>query len=236
MKKFTSLFSAGIILSTMVGGGLTAFADETTPEEPTMSVVDTKETPVKAIFELPENGGENPNVPGDSGNEDNTNNNPDKAFAIAYQPKKFDFGTVKLQDEGKQTIDSTNTKAFHVGVKDKQRENIAWSLKADLEWTSANKDQMEGTYIQVDNASVAVNKEGVLTDPSEATKAGVTGLSSFQIGSSAISIMDATAKQRNDVYDMNLGEKVKLVLPNAKNVAAGTYDGKVTWTLESAPK
>ncbi|WP_409023231.1 WxL domain-containing protein (plasmid) [Enterococcus faecium] len=231
MKKFTSLFSAGIILSTMVGGGLTAFADVTGSE-----TVDTKETPVQAIFELPTDGGTNPSVPDDPNGDDNTNNNSDKAFAIAYQPKKFDFGTVKLQDEGQQTIESTNTKSLHVGVKDKQRENIAWTLKADLEWTSANKDQMTGTYIQVDNASVAVNKEGTLTDPSVATNDGVTGPSSFQIGSSSIDIMNATAKQRNDVYDMNLGEKVKLVLPNAKNVAAGTYDGKVTWTLESAPK
>lgn len=227
MKKFTSLFSAGIILSTMVGGGLTAFAD----------VADTTETPVNATFTLPDDGGSNPDVPGDSGNEDNTNNNSSKSFAIAYQPRVFDFGSTTLKEEGQQIIDSTNTKELHVGVKDKRREDKAWTLKAGLTWESENASQMDGTYIKVANTKVAVNKEGIATDTETATADGVTGQSTFNIDTNGtVEVMNATAKQRNDVYDMNLGQKVQLVLPNAKNVAAGTYTGKVTWTLESAPE
>ncbi|EOB3457204.1 WxL domain-containing protein [Enterococcus hirae] len=235
MKKFTSLFSAGIILSTMVGGGLTAFADA--PEEPAMTVADTTKTPVTATFQLPDDGGSNPSVPGDPGDQDNTNNNSSKSFAIAYQPKVFDFGTTKLKEEGQQIIDSTNTKELHVGVKDKRREAKSWTLKAGLTWESENAEQMDGTFIQVQNTKVAVNKEGIATDTATATADGVTGASSFNIGTNGtVNVMTANAKQRNDVYDMNLGEKVKLVLPNAKNVSAGTYTGNVTWTLESAPE
>lgn len=95
---------------------------------------------------------------------------------------------------------------------------------------------MNGTYIKVENTKVAVNKEGIATDTEAATTDGVTGQSTFNIDTNGtVEVMNATAKQRNDVYDMNLGKKVQLVLPNAKNVAAGIYTGKVTWTLESAP-
>ncbi|MFP3770634.1 WxL domain-containing protein [Enterococcus faecium] len=233
MKKFTSLFSAGIILSTMVGGGLTAFADEVTPEEPTSSVVDTKKTPVTATFELPTNGGENPSVPGDPDDNDNTNNNSDQAFAIAYQPKEFNFGTTKLKDKGEQVISSTNTKTYHVGVKDKRRKNEAWNLNAVLEWTGANKDQMTGTTIKVSGASVKKNVNGNLEG--QANPDGVSGSAEFTLGTSSTNVMTASAQQRNDVYDDQL-TNVQLVIPEAGNVAAGTYNGTVTWTLESAPK
>ncbi|EME7220948.1 WxL domain-containing protein [Enterococcus faecium] len=223
MKKFTSLFSAGIILSTMVGGGLTTFAD----------TVDTKTTPVTANFELPTGGGENPSVPGDPDGDNNTNNDSQEAFAIAYQPTTFDFGTSKLQESGQQVIKSKNEKMYHVGVKDKRRKNESWTLNGQLEWTGDNKDQMTGTTIQVSNTSVKKNVAGELVG--EVNPDGVTGPTSFTLSTDATPVMQASAQQRNDVYDDQLTE-VNLVIPEAGNVAAGNYTGTVTWTLESAPK
>lgn len=233
MKKFTSLFSAGIILSTMVGGGLTTFAEEVTPEEPTTTIADTKETPVTATFELPTDGGTNPSVPEDPDGNDNTNNNSDQAFAIAYQPKQFDFGTSKLQESGQQVIKSKNENPYRVGVKDKRRLNEAWTLNGRLEWTGSNRDQMTGTTIQVSNTEVKKNVEGQATGP--VNPDGVTGVDRFTLSTEATTVMSANATQRNDVYDDKLTD-VNLVIPEAKNVAAGTYTGTVTWTLESAPK
>ncbi|EME8160722.1 hypothetical protein UA3_02499 [Enterococcus faecium EnGen0263] len=234
MKKFTSLFSAGIILSTMVGGGLTAFADVSAePEEPSTVVVDNKETPVKAAFTLPTGGGENPNVPEDPDNNDNTNNDSDQAFAIAYQPKQFDFGTSELQESGQQVIKSKNENPYRVGVKDKRRLNEAWTLNAKLEWTGENKDQMTGTTIQVANTEVKKNVEGQATGA--VNPDGVTGVNKFTLGTEATTVMSANATQRNAVYDDKLTD-VTLVIPEAGNVSAGSYTGTVTWTLESAPK
>ncbi|NTP84563.1 WxL domain-containing protein [Enterococcus faecium] len=227
MKKFTSLFSAGIILSTMVGGGLTAFADSDVVAD------DTKTTPVHAAFTLPENGGENPSVPEDPDNNDNTNNESTKAFAIAYQPKKFEFGTTELQESGEQTIASKNTNPYRVGVKDKRRENKGWTLTAQLEWSGDNKDQMAGTSIKVSGAEVKKNVNG--KTEGAVNPDGVSGQTDFSIGSTAVNVMTASAKQRNDVYDDKLSN-VSLVIPEAKNVAAGDYNGTVTWSLTSAPK
>ncbi|EJC3746286.1 hypothetical protein BH743_13240 [Enterococcus faecium] len=223
MKKFTSLFSAGIILSTMVGGGLTAFAD----------TVDTQTTPVTAAFELPTDGGTNPSVPEDPDGNDNTNNDSDKAFAIAYQPKQFDFGTSTLQESGEQVIHAKNTKPYRVGVKDKRRLAESWALNATLEWTGENSNQMAGTTIKVSNTEVKKNVDGEATG--NVNPDGVTGTPSFTLSSEATTVMSADATQRSDVYDDKLTD-VNLVIPNAKNVAAGNYTGTVTWTLESAPK
>lgn len=227
MKKFTSLFSAGIILSTMVGGGLTAFADE--PQAP----ADTQTTPVTATLELPTDGGTNPSVPEDPSGEDNTNNNSNKAFAIAYQPTKFSFGSTALNESGEQIIPANHTKPLRVGVKDKRRLNEEWTLSASLEWTGDNSNQMAGTTIRVQNAEVKKNVEGKVTG--SANPDGVTGESSFTLSKVATTVMSADATQRNDVYDDKL-TNVDLVIPNAGNVSAGIYNGTVTWTLESAPK
>lgn len=223
MKKFTSLFSAGIILSTMVGGGLTAFAD----------TVDTKTTPVTAAFELPTGGGENPSVPEDPDGNDNTNNDSDQAFAIAYQPKQFDFGTSTLQESGEQVIHARNTNPYRVGVKDKRRLAESWTLNASLEWTGDNSNQMTGTTIQVSNTEVKKNVEGEATG--SVNPDGVTGVNTFTLGTDATTVMSADATQRNAVYDDKLTD-VNLVIPEAGNVSAGNYTGTVTWTLESAPK
>lgn len=228
MKKYTSLLAVSAILSSFAGG-VTAFAADQVPTE------DTKTTDVKAIFELPEDGGSNPNIPDDPDEETNTNNDPKAAFAIAYQPTLFDFGTNKLQESGEQVIKSVNdtTVPYHVGVKDKRRMAEGWTLTAQLAWTGDNASQMDGTKIHVGSTEVKKNVNGEVEG--NVNPDGVTGVNSFDITKDAVTVMSADATQRNDVYDEKLSD-VTLVIPEAKNVSAGTYNGTVTWHLASTPK
>ncbi|HGW6169570.1 TPA: WxL domain-containing protein [Enterococcus faecalis] len=240
MKKcYFFLFSVAA-LGAVSFGSISAFADSEVEANPAST-----ETPVKVVLELPDNGGENPTPPSTPDDPDKPNpdkpgnkpNNPTGPFGIAYQPDYFNFGTNKLKDSGEQSfkavVPQSGDKKFHVGVKDKSRETFGWTLKAKLQGAVLN----QGATVELKNT------KGVQANRGDSSKAILAPIGS-EVATAEKNVAVATdeavvmtgnkGRLHNDVYDYEIDD-VTLKIADAKNVAAGTYEGQVVWNLEKAP-
>lgn len=240
MKTFKAL-GAAALLSTSLLGAVTSFAASDGKEyQPSP---DKTQTPVKATFTLPDDGSdnnkpsnpdtgnpENPDQPTNPENPGNKPNNPTGPFGIAYQPFLWDAGSNELQDSGEQTFKFKGDD-FHVGVKDKTRQDFGWKLNASLQWTD---DELAGASITTENTTGTV-KNNVSTEKEpnkyEDVNGEVTGASNFEITTSPSTIMTGVKGQLHmGTYDYALTNATLKIMDTTK-VQAGDYTGNVNWEL-----
>ncbi|MGX7174224.1 hypothetical protein [Enterococcus ratti] len=201
----------------------------------------TAETLISAPLLLPDNGGSNPTPPTntkdpvspvDPGNKPN---NPTVAFGIAYQPGIFTIPQTKLAESGSQTIDVTmpqNSGTFDVGIKDKTRSTMGWTLKAQVIWDNGEQGMSILTGHTGANAKVNTGGGNLVDAPS----GSVTAVPNVEITSNAQVLLMSGIQGfiHNDTYDYELG-KISLKIANAKTTTAGTHTGHVEWNLAVAP-
>lgn len=230
MKSLKTL-GAVALLSTSMLGAATSFAADTEkyPANP-----DTAQTPVKAKFSLPKDGGSNSD-PSNPVNPDKPLNSAGP-FGIAYVPNEFmtqnfdkSDGEV-LQESGEQTFAFKNTDA-RVGVKDKTHTQGGWTLKAKLSWDGA---KLPGSTILIDTPSKVQVNEG---SNKYSDIAEVTTQPKLTISDVDSDVMQGQNLSGDEVYrstfDLQL-QNPTLRVADAGQVAAGTYTGNVTWTLTAA--
>ena len=125
-----------------------------------------------------------------------------------------------------------NSGTFDVGVKDKTRETMGWSLKAQVVWDNGEKGMSIQTAHTGTNAKVNTGN-GQLVD---APAGSVTAVPNVEITSDAqVLLMSGTQGfVHNDTYDYGLGQ-VSLKIANTKTTPAGTHTGHVEWNLSVAP-
>ncbi|MFS1046762.1 WxL domain-containing protein [Enterococcus faecium] len=238
MKSIRLLGATLLASTTLLGAGQAFAASTSTNADPAST-----QTPIQATLSLPTNGGTNPTPPSpvdpshptDPDNPGNKPNNPGGTFGIAYQPDVFNFGTHELAESGLQSfaaqLPTSGDRAFHVGVKDKTREQKGWTLQATLEGSIS---QQPGISILVGNGSGEV-KENDGTSLVAAPVGAVTGRSDVEITTSVAEVMSGSDSfTHNSVYDYQLGTPT-LKIADAKQVAANTYSGNVNWNLSVAP-
>lgn len=157
-------------------------------------------------------------------------NNPDK-FGIAYYPGALSV-QAELAESGKQDILLQHK--VHVGVKDKTREKNQWDLKASLEWTSANANDLSAATITGTNGQVQENDgNGVLSPVKNDTV--TTTADQLSIGNVQTEIMSTDdQKIKNGIYDYSV-EEFSLSIPEVSTVSAGDYTGNINWDLVAAP-
>ncbi|MGM0172908.1 WxL domain-containing protein [Enterococcus sp. DIV0800] len=217
-----------------------------------------RKTPVTATLTI-EGGNPAPPDPDTNGPKPDPGNPADPApqgpFGISYVPLKFSTKATSLQDSGEQTVPFEPAKSgdsFHVGVKDKTRDQRGWSLTAELNWATAP----EGSSIKFDNkndlspiknntgSADAANLESLTKDNGEGhlSAGGLDGEITLTTGAgSAVNILSAenipTSEKAsyNGVYDYKIGD-ASLVIPDTSKVKAGTYSGgEVNWNLALTP-
>lgn len=243
MKSLKTL-GAVALLSTSMLGAATSFAADTEkyPANP-----DTAQTPVKAKFSLPKDGGSNPDPsnpvnpdkPTDPEGPNTDGNKPLNSagpFGIAYVPNEFmtqNFDKADgevLQESGEQTFAFKNTDA-RVGVKDKTHTQGGWTLKAKLSWDGA---KLPGSTILIDTPSKVQVNEG---SNKYSDTAEVTTQPKLTISDVDSDVMQGQNLSGDEVYrstfDLQL-QNPTLRVADAGQVAAGTYTGNVTWTLTAA--
>lgn len=224
MKKTTAL-GVVTLLGTTVLGTSQVFAQDTTPTP------GTTETPVTATFTVTDDNA-NVELPDTSTDGDHDKNPEVGLFGIAYQPKAFN-ASAQLQSSGEQKVDlssGSSNNNFHVGVKDSTKAKHSWTLKANLEWTSANKAYLDGSTIEIAGGEAKKNNSGGLIATDEVTAVANTA----NIGTTQEELMKSVStKTMNGVYDYGF-TSAKLVIPDTSSVAGGTYNGKVNWNLSLA--
>lgn len=237
--KCTRLLGTALVASTVLMGAVQASAAITSEAANPAQTT----TEVQANLQIPSGGGDNPeppspvdpNKPVDPNNPGNKPNNPNGPFGIAYQPNVFNFGTHELKESGEQLISAqmptSGDQKFHVGVKDKTREQKGWTLRATL---VGDITTQPGISIVTGNATgeVQENISGVL---SSAPVGSVTGNQNVEIDEAGALIMTGNdSVTHNSVYDYDLGS-VQLKIENAKLVSAKNYTGSVNWDLSVTP-
>lgn len=230
--KSIRLLGVTLLASTTLLGAGQAFAATTSPAvdaEPASA-----KTPVTAELTIGDPGSVTPpSKPGEGGGDQETGISG--LFGIAYAPGTLS-GQAQLSKSGEQKIDLSNNTAtkYNVGVQDKTRKsNQNWTLKASLSWDGDTNGYMNGTSIEATNGIVNENVDGTL----EALKNNevTTTAATLEIGSSEADVMSSSVGQTmNGVYNYQF-ENPKLVIPEVSKVAAGTYEGNITWNLSSTP-
>lgn len=230
--KSIRLLGVTLLASTTLLGAGQAFAATTSPDvdaEPASA-----KTPVTAELTIGDPGSVTPpSKPGEGGGDQETGISG--LFGIAYAPGTLS-GQAQLSKSGEQKIDLSNNTAtkYNVGVQDKTRKsNQNWTLKASLSWDGDTNGYMNGTSIEATNGIVNENVDGTL----EALKNNevTTTAATLEIGSSEADVMSSSVGQTmNGVYNYQF-ENPKLVIPEVSKVAAGTYEGNITWNLSSTP-
>lgn len=247
MKKTNILLGSAVLIASLVNGGSVFAATTGTGSDANPSTADT---PVSATLTVPPT--DTPKAPTDPDepdkglNEQGTVTGEDGNLGIAYYPESFNFSgslgqsNLQLPDSGNN--DTAPNATYNIGVKDNTHTNNSWTLTATLSWTKGN---LPGSTIQLANTNGTVmqnNNNGannfaesdlVPQDPQV-----VTGESNVSIGQSATQIMSkSTTNVGIGTYDYKLGDlgALKLNIPNATSLQAGTYSGTVTWNLSVTP-
>ena len=238
--KFSKTARTLITLSSvLVLGGNYAFAAEQNnpaPHEVT--------TPLQGNLDLSENGGHDPNPPSDLSEKTGINNS---YFGISYVPRTFDFGTTKLQDSvDEQAIPARKEeeKAFHVGVKDKRREDThTWSL--NVKHTINIDNGYQGVTLTIPTSGEVQRNMNdgtrdfqpgdLISQVQKNSTDEVKKEANIEVTKEEKTIMHTTGGQFvNGVYDLNLGD-VTLNIPDASRVPSQTLTGNVEWTLSNTP-
>lgn len=252
MKKHIALFGTTLLLGSLLGGtGVLAEEAQNNNPQPAKA-----ETTVTGKLELSDKGGFNPNPP--SGELNEKTQIGEVYFGIAYKPKMFNIGNdVKLADTNEEqnivmygpTGNSLNTEsdAFHVAVKDKNREeNRQWTLKAKLDSAIERQDLgiSINTHTVADSVMRNINNGSEVFSSShlidqvkkDGTNKEVTNDADLTITTTDNNVMrTVNDKFVNGVYDLKLPQ-VELHIPDASKVKAQQLSTKVVWTLENAPK
>ncbi|EOJ29228.1 hypothetical protein UO7_02963 [Enterococcus faecalis EnGen0290] len=228
--KSIRLLGATLLASTTLLGAASAFAapsDPSTPapasaQTPVSAELTVNQTPTQPVPPLVPEGGTD------------TGTGITGLFGIAYAPNALQ-GSAQLKESGETEVILTSTgnttKKYNVGVQDKTRaKDRNWTLSAQLEWTGANKDYMNGATIKATGGNVQLNEAGNLSALADAEV--TTAAADLTIGNQApVEIMAAQkGKTINGVYNYQFQEP-KLVIPQSQNVTAGSYSGNINWTL-----
>lgn len=159
------------------------------------------------------------------------------SLSIAYMPKLFTIKS-QLNDSGKQSIDISKNKSFHIGVRDRTNSKDSWKLQAQLVWTGKS---IHGGSLQIKNSGIVKKNLNDGTSPFNpdtdfsSSNNEVSGAVNPSIGVDApISIMEANTLERNAIYDYELGE-MTFEIANTSIVEPGSYTGKVNWNILKAP-
>ncbi|NTJ88478.1 WxL domain-containing protein [Enterococcus faecium] len=236
MKKHVALFSSVLMMSTTLLGAGSVFAANND------SMSKSADTPLSVTLQEPDNGGTNPVPPTEpDGGEGDNNHNPslNTKMGFAYYPKQFNFPQLKLADKGEQSVTATKNHSFNLGVKDKTRGTLGWTVKGRLVWDSGK--EITGASIKTSNAegTVKINENDSTGNFDESLMKPVgdkvIGEKNVNITTSDTLIMTGQSdKIHNSVYDYDLGD-VTLNIPEVKEVAAGQKTGNVHWTLDKVP-
>ncbi|EMF0102945.1 WxL domain-containing protein [Enterococcus hirae] len=240
MKKTNILLGSAIVLTSLLNAG-SVFAEQ-------MPNPDSAETPITATLNAANPGTPkppvDPNDPNNGGNEENQVNGEGGKFGIAYYPKSFTFSG----NLGKETLDlydssnsMSNEATYNVGVKDATRQNNKWTLTAKLSWDS---DELPGSTITLNNSMGTVmqnenNGMDAFKTSNLINQQDVTGIKDVIINTTGST--EIMKKEQGTVgkgtYDYSLGKlgELKLTIPNATNLEAKTYSGKVNWNLSVTP-
>ena len=224
--KAIRLLGATLLASTTLLGAGSAFADTTTTTPDPASAT----TPITAELTVGNPGTVTPpSQPGEGGGDQGTGISG--LFGIAYAPGTLS-GQAQLNANGEQRVDLSNNTAtkYNVGVQDKTRKNDQnWILNASLSWNGDTNNYMAGTTIQATGGNVKEIVNGnlqMLTNSEVSTNA-----QNLTISSTETSIMQSSVgKTMNGVYNYQFANP-QLVIPEVSKVAAGTYEGNITWNL-----
>ncbi|MFC0760632.1 WxL domain-containing protein [Enterococcus faecalis] len=230
--KSIRLLGATLLASTTLLGAASAFA---APSEPSTPEPASAQTPVSATLTV----NETPTRPvpptGPEGGTD-TDTGITGLFGIAYAPNALQ-GSAQLNEKDSTEVSLASTGntsgKYNVGVQDKTRaKDRNWTLSAQLEWTGANKNYMDGATITATNGTVQLNTNGNLSGLADAEV--TTTAANLTISQDApVEIMTAQkGKTMNGVYNYQF-QAPKLVIPQSQNVTAGTYSGNINWTLSN---
>lgn len=248
MKKTNILLGSAVVLASLVNVGsvfaaTTGVGSQANPDSASTTVSTTLTVPHTDTPKAPTD----PEDPNNGLNEQNTVDGEDGNLGIAYYPKSFNFsgnlGSANLQlpDSGNNTTSPDAT--YNVGVKDNTHTDNEWTLTAQLIW---NDSALPGSTISLANSTGEVkqnNNDGKVSFQladlvNQSSPTVVTGEKNVVINSSAKTIM---TKEKTSVgigtYDYELGKlgSLKLDIPNATSLKAGTYSGTVTWNLSVTP-
>jgi hypothetical protein len=228
-----------ITLSSMLAlGGTYASATEHPNPDPSEAT-----TSLQGNLNLSEDGGYDPNPPSDLNEKTEINNS---YFGISYVPENFNFGTSALLDGvQKQQINAERgDKTYHVGVKDKRRENTqTWTLNVKHSISVDNGYQGVTLTIptsgevkrNMNDGSQDFQSSDLISQVQKNSTNEVQKISDINVTTEEKTIMHTTGGQFvNGVYDLNLGE-VTLNIPDASKVAAQELSGSVEWTLSNTP-
>ncbi|MEB7440783.1 WxL domain-containing protein [Enterococcus hirae] len=246
MKK-TNILLGSVLIASLVNGGsvfaaTTGTGSQADPNSASTPVTTTLTVPHTNTPKAPTD----PDEPDKGLNEQGTVTGEDGNLGIAYYPKAFNFSgqlgasELSLSDAGENN--SSPKATYNIGVKDNTHTNNHWDLTAQLTWTTGD---LPGSTIQLANTNGTVmqnNNNGAnnfaASDLVPQDPQVVTGQSNVSIGQMATQIM---SKSNTNVgigtYDYKLGDlgALKLNIPNATSLKAGTYSGTVTWNLSVTP-
>ena len=170
---------------------------------------------------------------------DNVKPEQSSIFGIAYMPKEFDFGSVTLQDAGKQNI-SLEGGDYHVAVRDQRMMASGWSLQAQLKWTGKAIPGAEILTSHQGNEVLKNTNDGsqdfnAASDFEPCSLSEVRAEQKVVIKSDSPNVlMTAATQKHNAVYDYDLG-RVTIRIPEVKYIQPGSYSGYVNWNLVNAP-
>lgn len=234
--KSIRLLGATLLASTTLLGSVGVFASD--PTDPTPKTAETPITATLTVNTTPDK----PTPP--TGPEGGGDQGTDITglFGIAYAPKPLS-GNGTLVEDGATTIELSNADStqgkYNVGVQDKTRaKDRAWSLKAQLSWEGDTNNYMAGSTITATEGNVKLNTNGTLSPVTNSEVSIGDAATDLTIAQDApVELMKANKenlnKTVNGVYNYQF-KAPKLVIPNSASVPAGSYTGKITWTLSNA--
>lgn len=177
-----------------------------------------------------------PEIPSDT---DNGKPGETSLFGLYYSPKQFSFPVTSLNETGKQQIPFDKQDSFDIGVCDKRQTSNAWTLQAQLVWTTAKT--IPGSTIVLTNKGVVKKNINDGTSPFNPSTDLADGGNEIQGAalpeietSKPVVIMEAHQATHDAIYNYNLGDAY-LNIADTKNVQPGNYTGHVEWTLVQAP-
>ncbi|MEB8416388.1 WxL domain-containing protein [Enterococcus casseliflavus] len=249
MKRTSMIASSAILLGSFFISGNVFAADQA--QQTQTPIPAAAQTPVTADLTTPQQ--TTPKPPSDPDDPNKTENDPVNVtgesgnLGIAYYPKGFSFtgnlGPTKLtlNDSGSNT--SSDNTTYNIGVKDNTRQLNSWTLTAQLQWSNSELPGSTITVTNPDNGKVKLNTNNGInpfksTDLQQQSDVQGTNSDSVVISNSSTTIMTkGKATVGKGTYDYSLGSvgSLELMIPNATDLVAKSYNGNVNWNLQITP-
>ncbi|WP_430602355.1 hypothetical protein IGJ78_002431 [Enterococcus sp. DIV2447a] len=193
--------------------------------------------------------------PGDGNNDGDNEGGSLTSFDLLYVPRAFNFAATQIGSdltagiaidpsiEAEQTatppLTGTNTLVKRFGVGDVRGTNEGWHVTANVAEMKNGSDALvgeiqfkqTGAYAKYNGTSYEREVAGFDTDLAAPTFAGT----SIPVGGDAVTIANADKGQGQGTWDSELSDIKLSIQTPASQIKAGTYTGKINWTLVSGP-